>query len=392
MIITIEKDITLDGIEPYYERLFRATEVDATVDLLLPRKLDNYFAGVVPALLQFIITWTRYKKAGKLIIDLDNPDDADFAELLENELLFPSLILVWFKLEICNKDGKVDLRPFLKTPLSEIREKMVKGKPLKGNKLLLVSIDHFPFLSGGLPVFEKEDSFIDNEANTMRNLRPALESILSYSKEVKKEFATYGVDFIKIIHELYKNTYEWGKTNYDNIAVNPSIRGIFLRFFKKRRSTLIQEYKWHPGLRNFFESNVHLENQQEELYFIEISVFDSGVGFVEKFNSHDKNALSDIDIIKRCLMLHMTSEQGLEKDVKGVGLDKILKILSNKGFIRIKTNNRCLYRNMISHPYKFVESEKDMDLLDWKNNSLKDYSKVTNATGATLTILYPLST
>ncbi len=392
MVIEIFKGITLDEIDAYYDRLVRAQEVDAPVDLLLPVKLENHFAGLVPALLQFIITWSRYPYAGRLLLNVKQPSKVNFDEILQNELLFPAITLVWFKTDILNSTGEIDIRPYLKNPLDEIRDLMRKVRPMKGNKLLLISIDHFPFASGGLPLFETPESFIDNEANSIRNLKPALESVFSFSYEAKKEFDLIGKDFIKIIHELYKNTYEWARTDYNNIAVNPGVRGILIKFFKKRRQTILQEYKWHKGLREYFESKVHNENKQEELYFVEISVFDSGVGFVEKFGSPDKNELSDIEIIKRCLMRHMTSSKELGKEEKGVGLDKILQILSNKGLIRIKTNKRCVYRNMITHPYKFVDKEHDLDLFDWKNNSLTSFSNLHQAAGACLTILYPLST
>lgn len=391
MILEIGNDINLDQLDSYYYRLERAAEVDAEIDLLLPTRLDNYFVGLVPALLQFVITWTRYKNSGKLMLDIQNPELQDFDSLFENELLFPAVILVWFKAEISDRYGETDLRPYLKDTLGNIRDLMVKGKPMKGNKLLLVSIDHFPYQSGGLPIFENPDSFIDNEANTLRNLRPALESIFSFSHGSKKEFENYRHDFVMIIHELFKNTYEWARTNQQNIAIDPSIRGILVKFYKKRRQTILQEYKWHPGLRNYFESEVHMENQMQELFFIEISVFDSGAGFVEKFYSDDKNTLSDIDIIKRCLMYHMTSAKGLMKDVKGLGLARILQLLSGKGFLRIKTNKRCIYRNMISHPYKNVTKEHDLDLFDWKANLLTEYSVNPEAAGACLTIIYPLS-
>ena len=102
--------------------------------------------------------------------------------------------------------------------------------------------------------------------------------------------------------------------------------------------------------------------------------------------------MSDIDIIKRCLMLHMSSAKGLNKDEKGFGLDEILKILDGKGFLRIKTNRRCIFRNMITHPYRKVDKEQDLDLFDWDLNSRSKYSELSNAAGACVTILYPLST
>jgi hypothetical protein len=392
MEIKIERDTTLDRLESYYRRLTQAADVDAPVNVILPKALDNYFVGLVPALLQFVITWSRYRLAGDLILDIDDSDVDNLNEVLQNELLFPAIALVWNKSNLYSKNGQTDLRDALKEPLGSIRNLMVRARPFKGHKLLLTSIDHFPLKSGGIPAFESSEGFIDNEANTLSNLRPALESILSFSNEAKREFAEYGRDFIAIIHELYKNTYEWARTDSANIAISPSIRGCLIKFYKKRRTTILHEYQFHKGLREYFESTVHIENLQSEIYFIEISIFDSGLGFVGKYDSIDKTKLTDIDIIKRCLVLHMTSAKGLDKDEKGVGLDRILKVLDKKGFIRIKTNRRCVYRNMITHPYRTVSHEQDLDLYDWEFNSSKKYSETSEVVGVCLTILYPLST
>jgi len=391
MLIKIDKTVTLEELDNYYKQLYRSAEIEAPVDVLLPKNLENNFIGLVPSIIQFLITWIRYDYSGNLWLDIEDPNREDFNQLFENELLFPAFTLAWNKSEFYNKTGEVIIRPFLKEPLANLRNAMVKVKAQKGNKLLLISIDHFPYSSGGLPAFENYDGFIDNEANSMRNLRGGLEDVLSYSNEAKRVFGEYGRDFINIIHELFKNTYEWAKTDSNNVAIDPSIRGILVKFYKKKRATFLNEYRFHSGLRSYFESPLHVENAKQELYFIEISVFDSGIGFVDKFESPDKNKLNDVDIIKRCLMLHMTSAKGLDKDDKGIGLDHILRILDKKGFLRIKTNKRCVYRNMITQPYKTVLKENDLDLFDWNKEIINVYTEELPVAGATLTILYPLS-
>lgn len=392
MLIKIEKTVTLEDLDRYYSQLNRFADVDGVVDVQLPKQLENNFVGLVPSIIQFLITWVRYKYSGNLWLDIENPDQEDFDRLFENELLFPAFILAWNKAAFYNNTGEINIKSFLKEPLQKIRNEMVKVKAQKGNKMLLVSIDHFPYSSGSLPAFEGIEGFIDNEANSTRNLRFALENVLSYSNDAKRVFGKYGRDFISIIHELFKNTYEWAKTDSNNVPLDPSIRGVFIKFYKKRRATFLNEFKTHKGLRSYFESQSHVENSQQELYFIEISVFDSGIGFVDKFDSPDKEKLSDIDIVKRCLMLHMTSAQGLEKDDKGIGLDQILRVLDKKGLLRIKTNKRCVYRNMITHPYKTVSAEKDLDLFDWHKGTPDTFTDELPVAGATLTILYPLAT
>jgi hypothetical protein len=222
-------------------------------------------------------------------------------------------------------------------------------------------------------------------------LKPALDYILRYSQETQNNYQPFEKDFVAIIHELMKNTYEWGKTDVHNVAVDPSIRGILVKFYRRKRDAFKKEFLFHEGVLDYFSNKKLKENGIYELYFLEISVYDSGIGFVNKFRSKNSDKLSDVDIIKRCLIKHRTSATGLEKDEKGIGLDRILGILDNKGFIRIKTNKSCLYRNLISHPYKKVENERDMDLFDWETKSTNSYTTFPNAEGSTLTILYPLA-
>jgi hypothetical protein len=103
--------------------------------------------------------------------------------------------------------------------------------------------------------------------------------------------------------------------------------------------------------------------------------------------------LTDIEIIKKCLIKHNTSARGLGKDDKGIGLDRILALLNNRGFIRIKTGSSCIYRNLISSPYKQVGKDNvdEMELYDWKTNSSDHFSKFHYAVGSVISIIYPLS-
>jgi hypothetical protein len=163
-------------------------------------------------------------------------------------------------------------------------------------------------------------------------------------------------DLKKITFELMKNTFEWGRTNKDNVSLDPNLRGVLFKFYKNRRKTLVDDFKDHPGVVNYLNSKTLKENTQGELYFLELSVFDSGAGFIEKYKSLNKSTkLSDVDIVKTCMIKHNTSAQGLEKDDKGIGLDRVLKTLNKKGFLRIKTGTVCLYRDLIANNYLELE-------------------------------------
>src|SRR5690606_15883684 len=94
-------------------------------------------------------------------------------------------------------------------------------------------------------------------------------------------------------------------------------------------------------------------NDNQQIYYLEILVFDSGIGFVEKFGK--ENGVSDIDIIKKCLIKNQTSSNTNMKTKKGKGLDRILNILDGKGFLRITTDRYYLYRDLIKNKYEPVD-------------------------------------
>ena len=394
MRLVIEESARHEDIEKLIDILDRTGKsgVEPVYDLVIPLRLQSSFMGISIALCQLAFSWIRYTHKGKLILDVSDPASLNEDLLMESEYLFPVVMLAWNNIAITDPDEATNLKPYLRESVGKIREYMVKANMLKGWKLLLTSIDHFPAQSGMIPSYENAEGFIDNEKNTLRNLTPALYEILGFSKSSKENFKTYEEDFVAIIHELVKNTSEWGKTDQHEVPVDPGVRGVLVKFYKKRRATFLEEFKKHPGLKNYFNSPVLQENISNELYFLEISVFDSGIGFVEKYKSITATDLSDIDIIKRCLIRHMTSAKGLGKDDKGIGLDRILNVLDNKGFLRIRTGHSCLYRDLIHQPYKQVNQEADLELMDWDTHKNNDYRNLGQATGSTLTILYPLAT
>lgn len=390
-IITVERSVSFDDLDRYYRRLDDFKEVNASVELLVPRILTSNYMGLSIALLQFVISWIRYPNAGKLRLDVSNPELQDWDEIFKEEHVFPIIALAVNTTGVYDVNG-VNLIPFIRSAFSKVRDKMLKVKPLKGARLSLTNIDHFPKTAGSLPCFERSDGYIDNESAIGRNLKPAMESILAYSSDIQFQYNVVEHHLMGIINELMKNTYEWGRTDSYNVPVDPSVRGLLIKFYRRIRSKAVEEFRFHPGVREYFENERLRENSIHELYFLEISVYDSGVGFVDKYSERGIPSMSDVNVIKRCLIEHRTSDTGLGRGDKGKGLDRILRLLNNRGFLRIKTNRSCLYRNLITHPYKESTTvEKEMELYDWQTHSSSDYKTLPNASGAVITIIYPLA-
>lgn len=392
--IKINKNIKLDEVEQLYTQLYHHIKLDIVVDVLLPVELDSSYIGIVPSLYQFVFTWMRYNKSGKLLLEISKPDATNYEVLYENELIFPLVCLVWNKNEVFDKTGKINLRRYLKNYNTIYFDRMKAVTAQKNWKLLLTNFDHLSEDYGILPCFEVNGLFTANETSLSNNLKGGIQQLLSYSKDAQKSYNEIKVHLMSIVYELMKNTYEWGSKDEYNVPLDPSLRGLLVKFYKKTRRKLVEEFKSHKGLSTYFSSDALKENAVSEIYFLEIDVFDSGVGFVKKYKSlNPSEKLSDMDIIKKCLIKHNTSAKGLEKDDKGIGLDRILNILDGKGFLRIKTANNNVYRNLISNPYKKIERESvaDMELFDWKNNSNEIYTNYPHVEGSIITIIYPLS-
>ncbi|WP_152269907.1 hypothetical protein [Agriterribacter humi] len=326
--IKINKSVKLDEVEQLYTQLYQHIKLDIVVDVLLPVELDSSYIGIVPTLYQFVFTWMRYEKSGKLLIDISNPEATDYEELYENELIFPLVSLVWNENEVFDKTGKINLRKYLKSYNTIYFDRMKAVNAQKNWKLLLTNFDHLSEDRGILPCFEINGVFTANETTLSNNLKGGIQQLLGYSKDAQNSYDEIKVHLMGIVYELMKNTFEWGNKDENNVPLDPSLRGLLIKFYKKKRRKLVEEFKIHKGLTTYFKSDVLKENSLSEIYFLEIDVFDSGVGFVKKYKSlNPSEKLSDIDIIKKCLIKHNTSAKGLEKGDKGIGLDRILTIL-----------------------------------------------------------------
>lgn len=394
-IIKVDKNIGLIEIDNLYTQLYQGVNANDIIDVLIPTELKRNYLGITPSLIQFISTWIRSQNYGKLRIDIENPTEEQIKDFYNNEFIFPIVSLVWDANGVFDRSGDNNLRNSLKIIQNATFLKMKKVEALKGEKLLLTNLDHFSEEKGILPCFERNGEFVSNENELLESLKETIyNDVLKYDKSTRKYYLEEQKELNGIIYELMKNTFEWAKDNDRGIPYDPNIRGLLMKFYKKPRTKLIDEYNGNNAVCNYFKNDLLKENDKGELYFLEISVFDSGAGFVQKYKSlNEDSALNDVDIIKKCLIKHNTSAKGLDKSDKGLGLDRILNILNGKGFFRIKTGSNCLYRDLISNSLQSNETNdvSEMDLFDWRTDDKDNFTEYENVSGSVITIIYPLS-
>lgn len=238
---------------------------------------------------------------------------------------------------------------------------------------------------------ENPKGFNDDEEQITNSIKKIfINNVLTFNKNNKIEIESIIEDIGAIVYELAKNTYEWGKTDSNLIDVPSSIRGVYFRFHINNSDKLIEEFE-HTPIQPFFKHAFILDNclnEQNQIYYLEILVFDSGIGFIDRF--HQKNNLSDLEIIKKCLVKNQTSSTSNLKTKKGIGLDRILGILNQKGFVRISTDKYSVYRDLIKDNYVPIDIQQldKLKLDDWNDNNFNT-ENVIKSQGSYISILYP---
>lgn len=394
-MIQIQRNISLKNIERLYTELNNSEE--SKVDLLLPLDIDSKDFSVIPSLIQFIGTWRRHPKCGKLHTKTDKNKIQSIQDFDNTELGFASIVLSWEN-GITDKTN-FDIKQLLKPFNEEIHAKMKTISNVIGNSLLLTCFDHIPKEKGLLNCFYPNNKdFISDEDQLNYFIDRGLKLVLrTMSNKSKVEAITkIFTDIRDIVYELLKNTHEWARTDERNKILNPNLRGIYLKFHRSTIDNYRNKYKELPQLDNYFRHNFIL-NENKEAYFLEISVFDTGPGFIKRnLDKHggDLSTLTvgqQVSIAKFCLSKNGSGETSYRSTFKGKGLDRILHLLDKKGFLRVRTNNLSLFRDLKSNPYQedvSVENYNDIQINDFQNTErIESYQF---ADGALVSIVYPI--
>ncbi|HUH19526.1 hypothetical protein [Albibacterium sp.] len=384
--ISIPKNITPRKMEILYRR-YIDNEVGGIINLKIPGALNKYTFGLLGDLLKFIITLNNKSNIQTLELDIDHENLNSF---YDQEYAYPVISLLWNTTNFIDKNN-VNIKDSLRELQNDFFIKMNSLDRIKGNKYILTNTDHLSKNKGLIRLLESPDGFNDDEDQIKYSVKKIFNDyVLTFNKNNKIELANLIEDIGAIVYELTKNTYEWGKTDQNLIDIPASVRGVYFRFHINNSNKILEEFEETP-IQSFFQHPFILENcvnEHNQIYYLEILVFDSGVGFIDKFTN--KETLTDLEVIKKCLVKNQTSSTSNLKSKKGIGLDRILNILNKKGFVKISTDKYCVYRDLIKDNYRPIDIEKlnDLKLEDWNNDGFKT-DNIIKSQGSYISILYP---
>jgi hypothetical protein len=385
-MIKIDHKTNIQSLEQAYNELSK----NNSIDIIVSKGLSSADFGLIPAIIQFFATWYNKTTEGKIIFDIKA--ESELSEFYESDYLFPSIVYCWSR-EFTDKQGK-DLKLLLKVQ-NQVRHDKMKKQTEGGQKVLLSCFDHLSVKNGLLNTFYTDGIFISNEMLFDFALEKPIRQVLALNRSLRvANIAPSYDDIIAIIYELMKNTDDWGKTDEFNKPLNPNTRGLYLKLHRRTRESFATGFENSKGLKNYFSVENFEANTQDELYFLELSVYDTGIGFVKRNlgeSEQQLNAAEQVEVIRKCLVRNNTTATGIDRDIKGQGLDRIMKILDSKGLFWLRTQNVSIFRNLRENRYKEDTKSNDIELFDWFNNSSSDFSGLESAQGSVITLVYPIS-
>ena len=393
-MILIKREMNLADIETLYEK-YKDESVSTAIDIVLPNDFKEETIGVLSSLLQFIITVIRDGKLNAIKTRIKDASEIDnLLTSAKSYLWYVSSCLQWLnKFTYENGDSlKSDIRPVNQG----INELMRNYRPL-GTSFMLTCFDHLPKNVGLLRMFYQPPSYlIVDEDMIEQYVNQIVKNIgEKTNKAVLGQLQNLLKPLSEIVYELFKNTDDWATKDRFGNKVEPSVRGVYFRYYKNFQRSMAHYAQSNSSLNRYFLNPIFKQDSENKISFIEISVFDSGDGFVGRrlgtlYDNETSIIEDEVKIVKQCLTKYWTNEEGRKAVVKGKGLDKVLNTIDKKGFLRIRTNKVHVFRDMIIDHYQTESISDNIKLYDWETLSENDFTANYNSKGSVITIILPL--
>lgn len=388
--IPVPSQINFDEVEKLL-RTLNSSDSNKPNDLELPAKLSFNGFGIEVSVLQAVFKWMR-GNPGKLILKLIETDVKAIEEFANSFFAYVLLSTIWKKVDVTDRNG-INLKPQLREYTERMNKRIDFLKDLPNDEVYLTCFDHYS-KEKGLPhwLYPTHEYFVQSPSALENTVYLALQSVGKiYKTRFNAVVSTIGEELDQIIWELLKNTDEHARTNVLNsVILSPNARGVCIKVLRGTKDSLIKKADGHTGLINYYE-----QVAEQQAFFLEISVFDSGPGLVKRFMgkrwSPDVQISDEVNTVKECLRKGSTSVEDWKGNQKGFGLNEVLVMLSRlKGFIKIRTNRCSLYRDLVQYPVVPANGDTDIELMDWVTNNNKEFTAANDTEGALVTLAFPL--
>lgn len=341
--------------------------------------------------IQMLLTWAFNRKQPLLVSYAKNSEDPQLRTLANTTFGLAAILCAE---RIRSGDGRTELtEPLRAIAYEQLKllagtdtEAVAKRRGISlevlcadhlsmGNPRLLYNVD-----SEGAPHLRDERNFQSFAKFLIhRAIPPAYQHILS-SDEIK----SIGT----MVFEIFKNTHQHALHDLQGDRVSRSIRGLLARHYLVPREKQNEWAKSSPQLATFFSNSEAATLKGGRLQVLEISIFDSGIGFAQRLAGRTLATMSNKEehqFVLDCFKKNISTKT---KMGYGQGLPMVLRLLHrHRGLFRIRTGRLSLHADLSSPQRPIAEIPRFFD-----DNGNVEPASLSPVRGTLINILLPLNT
>ncbi len=336
----IEKDVGLDQLD----RMVNLAKDEQ--EIILPREFRGLRVGLLSRLVQALISAFKANSDLNLYFPhLRFSAESDSAEkvkeILNDPQVLPAILMSPEVLAWNHEPIKKLMQPYLVDRFERVVH-------TSGKTLQMLAVDHSIDRIAYPESFYDQDSYgttykVRSGEYYSQRIEEFLSGKVRQSSFSHEELAAFG----DLVSELVENTDQHGRTDYISGCSDRSVRGVTIRSVTLNSDQAPSSVS-REGER-VFSYLKSIKANGNPLHFIELSVFDSGLGIAESYPSYDGSFDQESIIVLRSFKKGVTSKPNGAG--YGRGLDLALRIINSRGgFISVRTGRLSLYRDFIDRP------------------------------------------
>jgi hypothetical protein len=354
--------LTEEDIEKYYEKL-----LDPNLEIQIPSKntLSGWELGNELNLIQFLITWAN-TISNPVLVSYANGSEGAHKQFENSVIRAYYIIALLLSKEIKTKDRKESLTKIasqvckkrISSSFSEDSLKTQRG----GERVSMICPDftnywNHPLLYDNQTVkvsFKKLTDIILNRV-TSKTLRESLPELIQKNLKI-------------ILLELFRNTHKWARHDLDSVSIKRSIRGFTIERINSTANHLEDISNESTPIGDYIRNLIAKHGKEKNLNFLEISLFDSGLGLAQHWVKRHYSEFTKIEEYNYCIDCLKKHKSSSGKSNYGIGLHEVMKSLTEaKGFFKVRTGRLSLYRDFNSEPYSYNSNKTgEPYLFDWE--------------------------
>ncbi|KZN67511.1 hypothetical protein [Pseudoalteromonas luteoviolacea] len=398
-MISLPATLDIDKVEDFQNKLTESTESD---ELQLPVGNSNFAFGGFATAIQAVNTWASLNKERKVVIKPSaNSKEVVIEKVIEQPHKFTALMMAK-KVDLPSEDEpniRGEANRSAKSAI-EAQSRELFGQN-RGRLCWYSFVDHST-LGFDRNFYDLSPDFHPSPKN-IEQITSVIESMVRQSSKVAGGGVLPDTDRInslgRMFFELFINTHEHGSRDIERkLWLKPATRVIYTYGINLTDDAINIALQNDENLKRYTQKLASTKSSTRR--FVELSIVDSGLGYVGRWladhtgecsinDINDINVNEQYNILKKCFQFRSSSTSN---EIKGNGLPAVMANLTKlNGFMKVRSNKLSVYRDFVNQPFSSNEADS-FEFNDWRSSEScsQNITEHNEVRGVSVTVLIPL--